>query len=83
MSNILTILMPSSEPEDDPETEDDFCSGCRKVGDHLREQLVIREKQNKKWSYQSLLHLHSPQVNVPLPEQCGLDSSYKKYHYML
>ena len=28
------------------------------------------------------MHLHSPQANVPLPEQCELDSSYKKYIYM-
>ena len=35
--------------------------------------------KQKQWSYLSLSHSHSPQVNVPLPEQCGLDSSYKKY----
>ena len=39
----------------------------------------VNVAKQKQWSYLSLSHSHSPQVNVPLPEQCGLDSSYKKY----
>ena len=39
----------------------------------------VNVAKQKQWCYLSLSHSHSPQVNVPLPEQCGLDSSYKKY----
>ena len=52
------------------------------VHPHFQEGRKMRDPRNmskQKQSYLSLSHLHSPQVNVPFPEQCELDSSYKKY----